>query len=370
MENELYHHGIKGQKWGVRRFEDASGHLTPAGKARYGNSSSGSSGVTSTKKRGMSKTVKNHLKRAAKYAAIGVGTGLAAYGLSRYDDHVRNERYKKAEANNKAYSDLLKNLTERVRQKAKFADEARSRMNDFKARYGRYRQQKQQSSQQTESDEARTRKVANDKTHKRAQTATDRNWSYDDAKKVQSAAMDAYQNNPTKENLEKLRDAQVQLKLARQRHSADKAEQAVAKMSSSRRSASTRKQSTGDASSRSTRALPPAQKTSNKRSSPSPKTSARVATSSAQQNATRAKSAHQSTVDAAKSFRDSVEKARKAGVPESKILKDQKDIDEYFTGGSSSRKSKKGKKQRKWERTRSSKDFDDFMNSDERLVFE
>ena len=33
--NELYHFGIKGQRWGVRRYEDASGHLTPAGKARY-----------------------------------------------------------------------------------------------------------------------------------------------------------------------------------------------------------------------------------------------------------------------------------------------------------------------------------------------
>lgn len=31
----LMHHGIKGMHWGVRRFEDASGHLTPAGKRRY-----------------------------------------------------------------------------------------------------------------------------------------------------------------------------------------------------------------------------------------------------------------------------------------------------------------------------------------------
>lgn len=35
--NELYHHGIKGQKWGVRRYQYADGSLTPAGKQRYRN---------------------------------------------------------------------------------------------------------------------------------------------------------------------------------------------------------------------------------------------------------------------------------------------------------------------------------------------
>lgn len=31
---ELYHHGIKGQKWGVRRFQNEDGSLTSKGKKR------------------------------------------------------------------------------------------------------------------------------------------------------------------------------------------------------------------------------------------------------------------------------------------------------------------------------------------------
>ena len=34
-QNELTHYGIKGQKWGVRRFQNKDGSLTPAGKKRY-----------------------------------------------------------------------------------------------------------------------------------------------------------------------------------------------------------------------------------------------------------------------------------------------------------------------------------------------
>lgn len=34
-DTELYHHGIKGQKWGIRRFQNPDGSLTAAGQKRY-----------------------------------------------------------------------------------------------------------------------------------------------------------------------------------------------------------------------------------------------------------------------------------------------------------------------------------------------
>lgn len=32
--NEMYHHGVKGQKWGIRRYQNKDGSLTPEGKKR------------------------------------------------------------------------------------------------------------------------------------------------------------------------------------------------------------------------------------------------------------------------------------------------------------------------------------------------
>ena len=35
LNDELYHHGIKGQKWGIRRYQNEDGSLTYRGKMRY-----------------------------------------------------------------------------------------------------------------------------------------------------------------------------------------------------------------------------------------------------------------------------------------------------------------------------------------------
>ena len=48
-ENELVHYGIKGMKWGVRRYRNKDGTLTPAGKKRYSSRETNSKSIRSKK---------------------------------------------------------------------------------------------------------------------------------------------------------------------------------------------------------------------------------------------------------------------------------------------------------------------------------
>lgn len=77
----IKHHGIRGQRWGVRRFQNKDGSLKPAGEKRYYDDTKKSktdskSESTGGEKKGLS----DFQKKALKVGAAVLGTTLAAYG--------------------------------------------------------------------------------------------------------------------------------------------------------------------------------------------------------------------------------------------------------------------------------------------------
>ena len=68
--DELVHHGVKGQKWGRRRYQNADGSLTPAGKQRYGSESNFETQYNAQQKAAMN-AVKKVSDEGVKTARVG-----------------------------------------------------------------------------------------------------------------------------------------------------------------------------------------------------------------------------------------------------------------------------------------------------------
>lgn len=87
MSNALYleHHGVKGQRWGVRRYQNADGSLTSAGKLRYDQNDNGE--LKKISKQEKNKRIDD--KRSA------VRDALSKKLEQEYDDSEEGKVYKK-----------------------------------------------------------------------------------------------------------------------------------------------------------------------------------------------------------------------------------------------------------------------------------
>lgn len=131
----LYHHGIKGMRWGVRRFQEPNGTLTPAGRKRYADALDGQ---PSTTKRSAKQTYRN-AKNAAftKYekSIASIEKGYKRGQMLSEKDQAREaaveEAYNKAVT--KAKSDYKKAKAEvKARSDNYNSDEGQAKKQEFK----------------------------------------------------------------------------------------------------------------------------------------------------------------------------------------------------------------------------------------------
>jgi len=81
-ENSLTHHGIKGQKWGIRRYQNPDGSLTSAGRKRYKTFDE----LKSIEDDSYDKLHKEFVEESREVGKLQYEEGLADRALERYQE--------------------------------------------------------------------------------------------------------------------------------------------------------------------------------------------------------------------------------------------------------------------------------------------
>ena len=90
--DELYHYGVKGQKWGVRRYQNSDGSYTDEGKRRYGRGS-GTGRRVGKKKRYSKEDLKEDLKLGLRGALFGPNAAIS-YDIANNPKKYRAGAYR------------------------------------------------------------------------------------------------------------------------------------------------------------------------------------------------------------------------------------------------------------------------------------
>ena len=131
MDNELYHFGIKGQRWGVRRYQNPDGSLTALGKKKYGTKSNFEK-VQAAKKAASGSKIKAQLDRekanARTQAEIEKYRKKAAKKLGKGEDSEDKnddsggEKNEKKKTEKQMSNEELRTATERINLERNYAE--------------------------------------------------------------------------------------------------------------------------------------------------------------------------------------------------------------------------------------------------------
>ena len=97
--DELQHHGIKGQRWGVRRFQNKDGSLTPAGRRRYDDGDGREKSNNYERVQVGGQTFKVYGKRPENKAYAKRASELGKKSVDDIKKSVKNERNNKVDKN-------------------------------------------------------------------------------------------------------------------------------------------------------------------------------------------------------------------------------------------------------------------------------